>query len=502
MVRGSALIALLLGSAASWALPNSLASPGAEPNAGVSPVAGAAEPDASAWPVPRDHKPFLLRFEAGEAEITAEIARTLDEAVESYWVTGKAWVRFADPAGPSGAAPPALAQRRAEAVRTYLDERQVWSLPLRQQGGDWFVMDWDDTAGTAIAGLALMGPTAAPVPPPPPPPPPPPLPLPPPPPVPPPRADGHADPGRVRIVPPRQVGAAPAAPPPARALAAVRTWLTPNATLTSSALAAMEDACIRQEGELTAECQAPVAAGDGEFAAAPEDARAEFSLLLTSCRTLRRGRTCAETVALEREFRALPRGRLDPQPLKMREDVKTTFIARILYDERSGGGRAGVPIGEAGAQAGGTGGTATVIPYSGQMCFSLTADPADFLIHQIGERCPEINEGGGRVKYDPQWEVTPLRAGKLELKLATELYVNKEKKEYRHEPYPLLIDVAPKPSLWDRIDATIKRATGTVNLAVGLAEALGALFAAIGAWGIWTLLKKRRRKEAAAPPPG
>lgn len=518
MVVRSVLLALLLGSSANAGAMISAASQ--EPPANRVSAAGAETRateiarGAPGWPVPRGSRPFVLRFEPGSAMIDDAMARTIDGAIASYRRTGFAWLRFVDPSEASGRTRPDLWEMRALRVRDYLRKRGIWSVPLRRQGRQFLAADRDDVDGGSVAGLALMGiggktgtlgnedDDVAPVPPSPPPPSPvPPEPPVPPPPMPPlPNGSGGRPGPRVGAAPPSATLAqtAPPAEPPA-----VTGWLTPTGTLTSRALQALIGNCLRLEGELTAECQGAVAAGEGGFAAVPQDARSEFSLLLTGCRTLRQGRSCAEAVAREREFRALPRGRLDPQPLKMREDVKTTFIARIIYEgDRTGGGRPGVAIGETRPPGTGGSGQSTVVPFSGRMCFTLSADAKDFLIRQIGEPCPEINEAGSRVKYDPQWEVTPLRAGKLELKLKTELYVNDEKKEFRHEPYPLIIDVAPKPSLWDKLDSTIKRATGTVNLAVGLVEAIGALIAAVAGLGIWAWFRKRKRKRRKAPPAG
>jgi hypothetical protein len=512
VVVRSVLLALLLGSSANAGAMISAASQEPPTNsmsaAGVESRAAEIEPGWPGWPVPHGSRPFVLHFEPGSAEPDEAIARTVDSAIASYRETGFAWLRFDDPAGASELTRPELSRRRAATVRDYLEAQGIWSVPLRQQGGEWLAASWDDeTDGGSVDGLALMGlgtmmggsEDSLPVPPPPPVPvPPPPMPVPPP-----PDRAGHASqrpamPAVLRVGTP-----APSQGAPPQDLAAVGVWLTATGTLTSKALQSLVAACLRREGELTADCQAAVTAGAGEFAVVPEDARAEFSLLLTGCRTLREGRSCAEAVAMEREFRALPRGRLDPQPLAMQEGVKTTFIARIVYEgDRTGGGRPGVPIGE--TRPAGTGGSSqsTVVPFSGQMCFTLSADAKDFLIRQITEHCPEISEGSSRVKYDPQWEVTPLRSGKLELKLKTELFVADEKKEFRHEPYPLIIDVAPKPSLWDKLDATIKRATGTTNLAVDLVKAIGALITAIAGLGIWAWFRKRRRKRREAPPAG
>ena len=536
MVVRSVLLALLLGSSANAGAMNSAALQ--EPVLS-SESAPEIEPGAPGWTVPSGRQPLILGFKPGSADLDEPMQRTIDAAAVSFRESGFAWLRFSDPSDASGRTRPELREERVRKVQNYLAVRhRIRSVPLRRQRDGWVATDWNearDGAGVALIGKAQMAAmngdaddnVSEPAPEPPVPEPPvpePPVPEPPPTPPPPPSVpgppplDSSPEPplatsspavvARVRpqlrtgLAPPPAAsivaGAAPAAEPPA-----VTSWLTPTGTLTSRALQALIGHCLGLEGELSAECQAAVAAGEGPFAAVPEEARSEFSLLLTGCRTLRQGRTCAEAVAREREFRALPRGRLDPQPLTMREGVKTTFIARIIYEgDRAGGGRPGVPIGE--TRPPGTGGSSqsTVVPFSGKMCFTLSADPADFLIRQIGEPCPEIAEGSSRVKYDPQWEVTPLRAGTLELKLKTELYVRSEKKEFRHEPYPLKIEVEAKDSAWDRVDSTLERATGTVGQATKLAAALGALFTAVAAWGIWAWLRKRRRRQPADPPAG
>jgi hypothetical protein len=531
MIVRSVLLALLLGSSANAGAMISAASQEPEPSS----ISGAAiERGAPGWTVPLGRPAFVLGFRPGSADLDEAMLLSIDAAAASYRRTGFAWLRFGDPSDASGRTGPELREERARSVQNYLAvKHHIRSVPLLRQGGQWFAAGWNEAregAGAALIGEARMAamtvddndalpepPAPEPVPepaPPAPPPPPVPEPMLPPqlPPEPPVAGEGILVTGaRPRVL----ASAAPtlatpvsatvsATPAPAPEPPAVISWLTSTGTLTSKALQALIGHCVRLEGELTAECQGAAASGEGGFAAVPKDARDEFSLLLDGCRALRRGRSCAEGMAMEREFRALPRGRLDPQPLTMQEGVRTTFIARIIYEgDRTGGGRPGVPIGE--TRPSGTGGSSqsTVVPFSGKMCFSLSADAADFLIRQLGELCPEISEGGSRVKYDPQWEVTPLRAGTLELKLKTELFVGSEKKEFRHEPYPLRIEVKPKALLWDRIDAMLARATGTINLATKLATALGALFTAVAAWGIWTWFKKRkkRRRKAAADRP-
>lgn len=442
-----------------------------------------------AWPPLQGREPIVLDFPEGAAEITADVARTLDEAVRTNRGSGNVWLRF----GPGGDAP-ALSAERARSVRAYLDRRRIRSVPLLLRAGTIEPERWESAEGE-FAGVALLGATAAfsgriDVPP---------------------TANGHhaagnghadgdppapgrvpLEPGRVLAVQERQgaLALATRSGGPTGRFAALSGWLTATGTLTERALALMAAECGRLEGSLTADCQAAVAAQEGEFGSAPAGAREEFSFLLTACRTARQGTTCAEAIALEREFRALPRGRLRPEPLTMEEGVEVTFTAKIFYEgDRAGGGRPGVPIGQ--SQPAGEGGSApTIIPISSRMCFTLRGAPGDFRISPAGNGCPEINESGGSLKYAPEWRVTPLRAGRLELKLATELYVNGIKREYRHDPYPLMIDVKPKKSRWDKLDEALERATGTVKLGTLLAQALGGLFAAIMAWGCWTWFRR------------
>ena len=83
----------------------------------------------------------------------------------------------------------------------------------------------------------------------------------------------------------------------------------------------------------------------------------------------------------------------------------------------------------------------------------------------------------------------PLSGDDLELHLTIEHYVGREKRNYPQEPWPIVVDVIPKPGFWERLDAFLEHATGTANLATGLAKALGALFAAIAGWAVWSWRK-------------
>jgi hypothetical protein len=416
--------------------------------------------------------PYIVFFDWDRDEISPQAAAILDNAARMYRYAGVPRVIVSGSAD-TQAADRALAARRIEAARRYLILRDV-PISVRAASGEW-VQIVDEAASRGSPESA------------------------------PPRPRPHRRPPSARPragVPTPIAGDAASANPQ---LGAIRSWLTPTGTITRAAMEAMIHECVRLDGRMTADCQGAVRAGEGGFRSAPEEARTEFSFLLNTCLGARPGEDCAQVVALNREFRALPRGRLEPRPLTMLEGERSLFTARIVDDPRIQG-RPGLPIEDssAGAEdAAGANSSQSVIPFSRRMCFNLTAvNPEDFRIERIGDRCMNVRDGGGAVKYDPQWYVTPLRSGRRELLLVTELYVNNLRRDFRHQPYPLPITVTPKPSLWDRVDATIRRITGTVNLAVGLAEALGSLFVAIAGWSLWSWFRKRSRRRRAKAPAG
>jgi len=409
--------------------------------------------------------PYIVFFDWDRDEITAQAAAILDNAARAYREVGIARVTITDSGSPQEV-DPTLIQRRVSAARAYLVRQNV-PVSVRLATGQWL-------------RLVEMPDLRQPVPSP------------------------STDPQYPRSGPRRptrssvRVTAAPAAadtgiPVPNSTLP--RNWMTPTGTITRRAMDAMIGECIRLEGEVSADCQSAVSAGGGVFGAAPEAARVEFSFLLRSCLGRVEGEDCAQIVALDRDFRELPRGQLDPQPRTMVEGTRTLFTAFIrdaLSQEQAG--QPGFPIGEGpqAEEAASNRPRPTVVPFSRRMCFRLEAGEGDFRIVPVGDSCMSILPGGGRVRYNPQWYVTPLRAGTLELRLATDLYVDGVMREFRHEPYPLPIAVTPKTPLWDKIDNFIRRATATINLTAGLAEALGALFAAIAGWVIWSWFKKRK----------
>jgi len=293
-------------------------------------------------------------------------------------------------------------------------------------------------------------------------------------------------------------------------LAAVHPWYSRNGTLTRRALDAIVNECAASGDGLTSDCRDAVNEGDGNFQLVPADARREFVKLFDdSCPANVLPEACFRKMRSLRLFRALARARLDPQPLTMNEGVRTRFTARL----RDSGMVQGVPgartdLGiERDSSAPGGQRTVEVIPYSEHMCFRLTAeDPNKARIEPVpaqgasivGDKlCMDMNEGGAEIKYEPSWFVTPLSGNDLNLLLDAEYDVEGVKRLFQFQPRPIKVDVIPKPGFWDRLDAFLERATGTANLATGLAKAIGTLIAVVAAWGIWGWFK---RKRSGAPP--
>ena len=284
-------------------------------------------------------------------------------------------------------------------------------------------------------------------------------------------------------------------------LDAVEVWQSTHGSLTRRALAAILDECAANWDGATPDCQAAVRAGSGNFSVVPSSARGEFAFLYQeSCPPELSEAACVQGIAANNVFRSLPRGRLDPTPLKMNEGKRTLFT---LYIRDSGAvqGLAAqrTDIGtETDPANPGTTRRVTVIPYTSRMCFTLAAKDSKARIEpeqrpnvriEQGRVCMNVAQGGGSIKYDPRWWVTPLSGDKLRLYLEAEHIVGGERRPFPTEPQPILISVIPKPGAWDKLDSNIRRATGTVNLAIGLADALKTLFAIIAAWGIWSWRK-------------
>jgi hypothetical protein len=289
-------------------------------------------------------------------------------------------------------------------------------------------------------------------------------------------------------------------------LDAVEVWQTTNGALTGSALTAILEQCIATSGEVGPECLAVVRAGAGEFSVVPEKARREFATIYgesNSCRRGGGGDACIEELQNAALFRALPRGGLQLSPLKMKKGKRSLFTA-LIRDSGEIEGREGLPsdVGfEPVPARPGQQRRITVAPYSPEMCFVLKADdPSQARIEpRTGERrtvkpparvCMKAAHGMGSIKYDPSWWVTPLGAGKLNLSLDIEHFDDRGRMQnFPQEPRPIEIEVM---GWWDELDGFLERATGTANLATNLAKAIGALIAAISAWGIWRLFKRRR----------
>lgn len=294
-------------------------------------------------------------------------------------------------------------------------------------------------------------------------------------------------------------------------LTAIKVWQTTNGALTGSALIAILKQCMVVLGEVGPECLAAVRAGAGEFAAVPENARRELVQMYRgshSCRT--GGDACVEELQNAAKFRALPRGGLLLSPLKMKKGKRSLFTATIR-DSGEIEGRPGRPSDFGIESVPGRPGQEreiTVAPYSPEMCFVLKSDdptkavieprPGDRRTVKLPSRvCMKAADGMGAIKYDPSWWVTPLSSGKLNLSLDIEHFDDRGRMQnFPQEPRPIEIEVM---GWWDELDAFLERATGTANLATALAKAIGALFTAIAAWGIWKLFKRRRSGDA--PPP-
>jgi hypothetical protein len=442
---------------------------------------------------------FVLEFEPGSDGISAEMARTIEQAAQLYFKTG-AVVLALSGGGPTGrpvfvraawtGEREPLLDRRVEAAQLGLLRRGVWSRPVvRAADASWRA--WPPGDGGPVYLLLGPRPEAPPVP-----------------------GDSGSDQrggpsrGQTRslqiisrsaraIVDDESVR-------PSAAPAGQAEWLFEDRTLLSDALERLVAECRRQRGRVTyEECAAAARAGNGGFAGVPAGAIDEFVFLAERCAGIRDEQECIGVMRMEREYRALNRGRLDPGPLAMAQGKRVLFTAKIRYDETIQG-RPGAQIGgEGGSGAGVSPGTpaGTIIPYTHEMCFTLKAEQDDaFAIERVTPACTKA-QPGGRVLFDPQWWVTPQRSGRLGLVLVTELVVNGHKRDYPHDPTPLIVEVTPAPDWLDWVNDKVDRLTDAFNRATALAKAIGAFFAAVGAWGIWSLFRRpgrRRRAEAKA----
>lgn len=436
---------------------------------------------------------FFLEFEPGSDDITVEMRRTVQQAAHLYWATGAVVVALSEE---GTAARPVLMraawaggsetllERRVEAARTELIVWRVWSRPVVRAADDSW-REWSPGEGGPVFLLLGPRPEASPAPTP---------------------GDGGPGPGIDRAPeqrrPPQNTNHSAQAVSWVRTSAAVvdqAEWLFEDRTLLLNALEILLAECRRQRGQVTAECAAAARAGGGGFAGVPAGAIDEFVFLLRRCAGIQDERECVGEMRMEREYRALNRGRLDPGPLTMAQGERRLFTAKVRYDETIRG-RLGAQIGEEGG--GGSGVTpqtpaGTIIPYTREMCFTLKAEQEDaFIIERVTPECVKA-QPGGRVLFDPQWWVTPRHSGRLGLVLVTELVINGRKRDYPHDPTPLIVEVSPAPDWLARLDQTLDRLTKTVNRATGLAKAIGALIAAVSAWGIWAFFRRRSRRRGA-----
>lgn len=288
-------------------------------------------------------------------------------------------------------------------------------------------------------------------------------------------------------------------------LGRVTLWLTHNEALGRGALEAIVGECQSSLGGLTSDCRDSVSEGAGNFRIVPPKARAEFVKMFDDvCQPGRGAEVCLQKIREQRTLRSLARARLDPQPLTMNEGVRIKFTARLRDSGRImgvAGGQTDQGV-ERDSSAPGGHRTVAAIPYSEHMCFILSADDPDNVKIEPAppkgatldgdKQCMDVAEGGAEIKYEPSWFVTPQSGDDLKLLLNTEYEVERVKLNLHFQPRPILVDVIPKPSIWDWIDAFLKRATVTTKLAIGLATAIGALFTAIAGWKIWGWIKRRR----------
>lgn len=223
------------------------------------------------------------------------------------------------------------------------------------------------------------------------------------------------------------------------------------------------------------------------------------------------GADCAALIRRQRQVRDLPLGRLDPEPDTMREGevtIFTAFIRRSSVVRRPGEEMPVVPGGSGGSAAGADGERGSVdgselspfVEYSEAMCFELEAEPSDFYIAGEALQCPPYLASGA-VAYAPEWQVTPLRGGRLALRLTRVLRLGEQEERVPQVPYPVYIEVEPKPSLAQRIIAWLTEWTGVAEAARGFVLAVEALILTILGMSIWKLIRRRKREGDDVPPP-
>lgn len=328
---------------------------------------------------------------------------------------------------------------------------------------------------------------------------------------PPPVANGHngGTPPRVNVPslgsrPPK----APSAPSPAAPSWSEKgPWLSPTQTFFDGALERLLFECEQSNTGLSSDCQANVSGGNGYFRHLDADARKEMIFLLGACREVEKGAQCKQAIRETWKLRSLDRAVVKPTPLKMTQFVTTTFTAPVMLvrDQKSvsaAGHEIGTwPDNSDPTSAHGEGQTLSppantpiIVPISREMCFTLSG--ATFEITPQGEMCHKVSHGA--VKYNPSWQVTPQKPGNQPLELQIRVKMAGRSTLFPHSPSPFQIDVAPAPTMWDRIDASLKRLTGTVGIATELVVGLGALITAVAGLGIWKWIKRRRRPRKQA----
>ncbi|HEY0411680.1 MAG TPA: hypothetical protein VGD66_00885 [Allosphingosinicella sp.] len=293
-------------------------------------------------------------------------------------------------------------------------------------------------------------------------------------------------------------------------MSTVTDWLA-DGKLEKRALEALIGECVRLQSALTGECANAVGSGDGQFGIVPKEARTEFKTLLAECPS--RG-PCDEGLNVAWQYRRMPFGELDPQPLRMTDGEETLFTA-FIRDVKEAAEEAAQGGGGNATDGGPRQGGKVLLRYAQRMCFLLTARPRDFRIkpdipetrpagftlERDGAMCLDSNVAAGAEKYQPSWWVTPLRAGdltpagdgrRLGLLFLTKVVIDGRAYPRKYHDYPLYVDINPKGARWL---LWLRERTQLVTEATALAKAVGLFIAAVGGWGIWKLLSGARRRR-------
>lgn len=288
----------------------------------------------------------------------------------------------------------------------------------------------------------------------------------------------------------------------ASAIGSLRSWITPFGTLSPRALDLLIQECRSLKVSLRY-CSTEIDGGTPPFDQMRENARAEAVILFQACQTMDSNQRCEDLIRTKRYLRDLPLGRLDPQPRTMKEDEQTTFKAfleRVNVVREPGNDQAPripdveLEATDGSSDSGGTPATVPLVSISSGMCFRIEVFKSDFEVESDAEQCPPYMQSG-EVAYAPEWQVTPLREGKLPIRVIRIMKVGLNNEEVPQKPYPVVIDVKPKPDWATIIIEWLTEWTGVAEAARGFVLALQAFVVSIAGLGIWKYWKKRRRRK-------